>query len=621
MTNLHLIEFKADEAINLLLAAQPHFGHSFPPGGTVSSLGILNPPLFTYLLTPLTFLTLDPRIFSFFIALANVLAIGGFFLLFKKYYGLLPTFLSGLFLAFSPWMILFSRKIWTQDLILPFSLPFFYSLHKIVVDKKMEYWIVLGISSLFLIQLHQTSIFFVILIGVFLLFKKVKIHVGYIALGILIGFLPLIPYVLYQIQNGCPDCQSLVTMRQRINPLYSPQIFLRPLQILGQGNFHHILGKDMLTLKETYPLVYQLKSLFYLEYLLLPFGIFFFIRKYTQMRFLAYSTILLTCIYFLLKVDPFTHYFLIVSPLLFLFLGITFAHFLTYKMKIIRIGSFTTIVILLSISFIFNLSFYSLLQKQRAFEGDYGISFVESKEMVSESLKKYKDDKRYEEMFLASYIPKHFMHGYSALPRMLYNFEETKKNLDELEKRLKNSPEDPLPQNELIAFYTKTTPTRETLRLLKQKAKTIPRYDAIYTESKRVYQEKNLKHLSDSGKISFEYPQHWREETTRDGIIFVKNDLYVLIISEINDSKNKYFYTSENKKYIYQNKTVNISNHAVEKTTCATSQGQWCGIMYENVLIGKTAYIFILLPLTSSRERLQDEIQVMHEIIYSATPT
>ena len=50
ITNLNLIEFKDDEAINLFLAARPLFGHPFPPGGTVSSIGLLNPPFFNYLL-------------------------------------------------------------------------------------------------------------------------------------------------------------------------------------------------------------------------------------------------------------------------------------------------------------------------------------------------------------------------------------------------------------------------------------------------------------------------------------------------------------------------------------------------------------------------------------------
>ena len=68
ITNLDLIEFKADEGINLFLASRPIFGHGFAPGGTVSSLGVTNFPLINYLLLPLVMISKDPRIISFFIA-------------------------------------------------------------------------------------------------------------------------------------------------------------------------------------------------------------------------------------------------------------------------------------------------------------------------------------------------------------------------------------------------------------------------------------------------------------------------------------------------------------------------------------------------------------------------
>src|SRR3989344_36197 len=141
LTNLDLIEFKTDEAINLLLASRPLFGHSFAPGGTVSSVGILNPPFFNYILFPFTFLTLDPRGISFFIGLINSLAIAFFFLAIKKYYGTTIAFITTILIALSPWSILYSRKIWTQDLLFPFFIPLFFSIHKLILEKKMFYWL------------------------------------------------------------------------------------------------------------------------------------------------------------------------------------------------------------------------------------------------------------------------------------------------------------------------------------------------------------------------------------------------------------------------------------------------------------------------------------------------
>src|SRR3990167_3896568 len=110
IANLDLIEFKADEGINLFLSSRPIFGHGFAPGGTVSSLGITNFPLVNYLLFPLVLTSLDPGIISFFIALINSLAIVAFFVIVRRYYNEVIAFSSSALIAISPWAILFSRK-------------------------------------------------------------------------------------------------------------------------------------------------------------------------------------------------------------------------------------------------------------------------------------------------------------------------------------------------------------------------------------------------------------------------------------------------------------------------------------------------------------------------------
>ena len=146
ITNLDLIEFKTDEAVNLLLSAWPALHHSLPPGGTVSSIGILNPPLFNYILTPLTFFTLDPKTFSFLIGFLNSVAIAFFYLIVKNYYSQVIAFTSSVLFAFSPWAILYSRKIWNQDILVPFFVLMFYSLHKIIIDKKRIFWLTFVLS-------------------------------------------------------------------------------------------------------------------------------------------------------------------------------------------------------------------------------------------------------------------------------------------------------------------------------------------------------------------------------------------------------------------------------------------------------------------------------------------
>lgn len=532
LTNLHLVEFKTDEAINILLAARPLFGQPLPPGATLSSIGIMNPPLFTYLLSPITLISLDPRTISFFIGLANTLAIGGLFLTVKKYYGRRVSLITSLLLSFSPWAILYSRKIWMQDLLVPFFVPFFLSLHKLVVERKQKYWVVYVASVLLFIQLHQASIVFLLLVSLFLV-RKVKINASYIVIGFLLGFLPLVPYLLYEVQNACPDCQTFFAAKNQLRASPTPLIFLRPLQIVGQGNFHFVLGDDMLSFAKKFPLVFALRKLFYAEYLLLPFDMFVFMKKAKKLRFLATTALLLPCAYFLLRVEPLMHYFIIVSPLLSLFVAFGFFFLLTHRNRLISLSATALLLGVLFASIAFNIAFFSLLEKQKSVLGDYGTTLAESMRTTREKFKNYEHRKDYQEVVLASYIPIWLMFGYLPPARMLYPREQLVTKLAFLEKEVKEMPDNPKALHQLVAYHTLSPPTRETVAFLRKKYKEMSEYKVIYREVYADYLKRNYKKefVSTDLGFSLELPQHWTVREEIDGLI-IEADGYTLAIKK-----------------------------------------------------------------------------------------
>jgi len=493
VTNLELVEFKADEAINLFLASRPLFGHPLPPGGTVSSVGVLNPPFFNYLLFPFTLISLDPKIISFFIGLLNSLAIGFFFLLIKRYYDFLTALIASLLFAFSPWAILFSRKIWTQNLVLPFLVMLFFSLHQIILDKKPKYWILYVAASLFLLQLHQSSFFFLLLLNGFLLVKRVKFHLPNIALGFFLGLLPALPYFVYVVNHLYTDPQAILVAKERVGSAYFSLIFFRPLQILSQGNFHFVMGDDILTFANRFPLAYNLRRIFYLEYLLLPLGMILFWKKFPKLRFLVYASLGLPIIYFFLHFEPFIHYFLVITPLLFLFLASVFAFFLRHSNTLVKTTTLLVLLALMGTSLAFNTAFFRFLNEQKALKGDYGPAFIITEQNTKKRLQPYQNDPDYQEMLLASYLPKHFFHGYMPVPKMLYSLEEIGNRLPSLEERLGKVPEDARVQNELLFFYTASPPTAETIELLKEKTQVLPGYQPIFDEVNKIFTEQNSK--------------------------------------------------------------------------------------------------------------------------------
>lgn len=540
VTNLDLIEFKADEAINLFLASRPFFGFGFPPGGTASSVGILNPPLFNYILFPFILVSRDPRVISLSIGLINVLAIGLFYSLVKRYYNFLAAFVASLLFAFSPWAILFSRKIWSQDMLLPFSILILFSLHKIIFEKKVAYWTPCIMGSLFLMQMHQSSILFLLPLSLFLFHQKIIINIKYMAIGCLIGIVPTIPYFLYELANGCPDCTVILTIQERLSPQHSFEIFMRPLQILSQGNFNFVLGNDMVIFAKNFPLIYYLRVALYIEYILIPLSLFLFWRKERKVRFLVYTTLSLPLLYFILRFEPFMHYFILLTPLLFLFLGFSFSIYLTSKIKSVRYFFSFIFLLLLVASISFNYAFFEVVKAQKTIKGDYGTIYAVTRGSDRKMFAKYKDSKEYEEVVLTNYVPKYLIHGDLPVAKMIYKYDQIKNDLPLLEKKLRENPQDPRIQNALIAYYTSSPPTESTIYFLRNKYKKFPEYKDIYEETYRKYLTYNKKRLHHSTfGFSLEYPSDWDlKENVKKQEIKIKNGPYIFSLKEVPIEKN-----------------------------------------------------------------------------------
>jgi hypothetical protein len=522
ITNLDLIEFKTDEAVNLLLAIRPFLGYELTPGGTVSSIGILNPPLFNYILMPIAAINWDPRFIAFAIGLINSIAIAVFFLIVKKYYSLSIALISSILFALSPWAIIYSRKIWMQDLLIPFFIIIFFSVHKLIIDKKTVYWIPYALSSLILIQLHQVSLIFVGILTIFLV-KKVKVNLKYALLGLILGLLPLIPYLLYQLSNGCPDCSAFLQARNRLSPGYSAETLLRPLQITSQGGFRFIMGEDTLTFAQAHPIADNLKKVFYLEYLLLPLGLFLFMKKFKHFNFFALSVLALPLIYFILKLEPFMHYYIVILPLLFLFLGVSI-NSLPKNFKYILLF----LLILTSIAY--NYSFFNLLSKKGSLNGDYGQVYHLSKKENDTRIKNL-EDIRYEEAFLESFIPLNYTFGFEPLGKILYADTITEE-LPALENRLVTEPENQKVKHQLLAYFTPNAPTIATVDFFRKKSLDQPAYKPLYEEVYRYYLSHNFKkeYIYASGQIRFFYPEHWRVMENGQNLM-VEEESYGVIIS------------------------------------------------------------------------------------------
>lgn len=617
ITNLNLIEFKADEGINLFLASRPLFEHPFPPLGIISSAGVPNPPFFNYLMLPIVYITLDPKAISFIIGSINSLSIGLLFLLTYKYFGLPIAFFSSILITISPWSILFSRKLWPPDFILPFMIAILYCLHKIAVDKKDFFWLPYTMFSLFLIQLYHPTAIFVFLVVIFLLIQKTKPHIGYVTTGIFIGILPLLPYLFYQLQNGCTDCSAFLGIKEKLALKHSPEVLLRPMQIIGQGNFRFIMGDDIQTFATNYPFVYTLRKLLYIPYLLLPFGLILFWKRYVKLRFLVLATITTPIVYFFFRLEPFMHYFAVIIPILFIFVGVGIANLFWAKTLFIKLFSASLFVLLVTAYIAFNAAFFDLLNKQKHLAGDYGSSFAQTEKSTKERLHKYINDKNYKEMVVASYVQRASFAGSTALAKAVYNQKQTEKNINQLDQRLKEVPEDSRVENELLAYYTLLPKIPKTMEILREKTKNNQYYHNIYEEIYGQYLAKNLIRSYRGPSFSLEYPSHWSlTELPSDGITIKVDEFYMVINTDYPENKDlaKLMQNDSIPEKSYNTQKIKILEQEIQKMECLTTNAKWCGVKYDILDINQKPYLIFYQTSLKESQMLNIDDQKLNFI-------
>ncbi|MBI5712616.1 MAG: glycosyltransferase family 39 protein, partial [Chloroflexi bacterium] len=114
---VNLTEFKADEARLYLLALDMAEFKSFALRGIGSSVGIPNFPISVWLFSIPLFIWKHPYSATLFVGLLSTIAVYVTYRVAKKYWGESTALVAALMFAVSPWAIIYSRKIWAQDLL------------------------------------------------------------------------------------------------------------------------------------------------------------------------------------------------------------------------------------------------------------------------------------------------------------------------------------------------------------------------------------------------------------------------------------------------------------------------------------------------------------------------
>jgi len=112
-----VVELRRDEASVSRLALDMARGEDVPLLGIGSSTGIPNGPFSVWVMVPPFLVSPDAEFATAYVAFLNVLAVLLLWFFVRRHWGRGAALLAALCLAAGPWPVIFSRKIWAQDVL------------------------------------------------------------------------------------------------------------------------------------------------------------------------------------------------------------------------------------------------------------------------------------------------------------------------------------------------------------------------------------------------------------------------------------------------------------------------------------------------------------------------
>jgi hypothetical protein len=418
LLQLDLIEYKADEALTIFALRQFFQEPQLFQAGLISSTGARNFPLFHYLLLLPGSISLDPRFLSGFIGLLNAGLIAWFYLAVKRFYHRPLALISSLIFATGPWLVIFSRKIWAQDLIPLLAIPLFILLHQVKKKPSKLHFFLLGAVILLLIQLHASGLFLSLLI-IPLVWPHLKKRLPVFLLGCLLGLLPALPYFHLQLtsQPFCPDCRAYLNQSGQIRQ-FDPGHLYRPGFILTGLYWSELLGPDMQRLQSDFPVTAIAQGFALLILLGLAWSLFQAGRQPAN-RWLLVPVVGLSLVYLLFQVPAHLHYYQVLVPWLALLAGLGLYSLPPSQ----RIFVWPVITLVAAFNLIFIFAFYAYLSRQSVILGDYGTPYIHSSRWVSRSLKPFSGRPDFSELTLIAefHLPSQMILGPASVDLRLAN--------------------------------------------------------------------------------------------------------------------------------------------------------------------------------------------------------
>jgi hypothetical protein len=136
------------------------------------------------------------------VALANVVGVWLCYLVGKRYFSTFVGLCSAAVFAVSPWAIVYSRKIWAQDLLPPLTCLFLLALHSFVVEKRPRTVVWLFVLVAAATQIHFSAWVLAVVLAAALVLGRDAVSWRWVALGAAAALLLYAPYLWHLVVLG-----------------------------------------------------------------------------------------------------------------------------------------------------------------------------------------------------------------------------------------------------------------------------------------------------------------------------------------------------------------------------------------------------------------------------------
>ena len=194
-------EFKADEARLLALALDMAEGQGLALRGIGSSVGFPNFPMSVWLYAlPLL---LWPHVYAatLFTGLLSTATVAACYWLTRRYWGVVAALTAALFLAASPWAVIYSRKIWAQNLLPLFVMGWVIGAVLTYVERRPKFLLLHLLCLAIAVQIHLAAVALLPVTAVFLLLFRRRVAWRWLLAGSGLALATAVPFVIYLGQN------------------------------------------------------------------------------------------------------------------------------------------------------------------------------------------------------------------------------------------------------------------------------------------------------------------------------------------------------------------------------------------------------------------------------------